>query len=252
MIQSKNSQSGQSLIETLVAIFILVTALSVGLGLAIYASSNTTRTKNQIIATNLAREGLEVVRMFRDTNWLKAEDDAGVDDLYTAFGGCMYGLLPSTWRPCYPEAFDEPYDIEASSSANDYRIFFNPSAETDWEIDTSNGTENYLLCLHTDGTYRHNNPGGSGITCDSSQFARRVSISVGNTSAPFTPSESNPAALGFPPNYGGHSPELVVTSTVVWQGKRCPAFTSSVNPLTFTTPCKLTMSERLTNWKDYE
>jgi type II secretory pathway pseudopilin PulG len=248
---SLKNQSGQTLIETIVAIFILTMALISGLSLAIFASQASTDSRDKIIATNLAREGLEVVRMLRDTNWLSAQDLASVDDLFETNGGCSFGGGSANNRPCYPEAFDEPYDIQTSNTLQNYRVVFNPSSPTgtgfDWDI--LNGSENYLLCVWDDGSYRHNLPNGTGCTPDVGRFARRITVARGNISSPYT-SDSN-----SPDSGSGHSPEKIITSVVVWQGRGCapwPASILNLNPVTFSTKCKVILEERLTNWKDYK
>ncbi len=242
--QPQHSQSGQTMIEVIIALFMLTMALVAGLGLAIYSNSRNVNNRNQLIATNLAREGIEGVRILRDTNWLAAEDptptggtiNAGVDDLDPScnFGGGVF-------LPCYPEAFGDPYDLQSSNNNNDYRLVMTGNGRNPYlTLDTRNGQETYLLCLMGDGSYRHS-------TCSAAQaqFARRVSITTGNTSAPFTNDHNNPSASN------GHSPEKIVTSVVIWKGKGCVDFPSNVVPTTFNTPCKVTVVERLTNWKDY-
>jgi type II secretory pathway pseudopilin PulG len=59
------------LIEVLVAIIILVVGALSAVKLLGLASINNQLTKERVIATNLAREGLEAVRNIRDTNWLR-------------------------------------------------------------------------------------------------------------------------------------------------------------------------------------
>ena len=57
----------------MVAITVIITAISSSLAL-IQSSITATRVGGmQVVAANLAREGLEVVRALRDTNWLKSE-----------------------------------------------------------------------------------------------------------------------------------------------------------------------------------
>lgn len=61
---------GESMIEIIVAISIIITSL---VGIMVLFSDNiktNQSTKNRIIAINLAREGLEAVRYIRDSNWL--------------------------------------------------------------------------------------------------------------------------------------------------------------------------------------
>jgi len=64
---------GQSFIEAMVAITVIITAISSSLAL-IQSSITATRVGGmQVVAANLAREGVEVVRAMRDTNWLKSQ-----------------------------------------------------------------------------------------------------------------------------------------------------------------------------------
>jgi Tfp pilus assembly protein PilV len=76
MIKHIKFQSGQTLIETIAAIFILTMALTAGLGLTIYVLSHSKTTLDEIVATNLAREGIDVVKNMRDTNWLESDAKA--------------------------------------------------------------------------------------------------------------------------------------------------------------------------------
>jgi len=69
----RRDRRGQSFIEAMVAITVIITAISSSLAL-IQSSITATRIGGlQVVAANLAREGLEVVRGMRDTNWLKSQ-----------------------------------------------------------------------------------------------------------------------------------------------------------------------------------
>ncbi|MDP2932547.1 MAG: hypothetical protein Q8N81_00250, partial [bacterium] len=61
--------SGQTLIETIVAAGVLTTGIIGGLALAIASLGSSDQAMQQIVATGLAREGVEVVRRIRDANW---------------------------------------------------------------------------------------------------------------------------------------------------------------------------------------
>lgn len=64
---------GQSFIEAMVAITIIISSISSSLALVQSSITATTNGGTQVTAANLAREGMEVVRALRDTNWLKSQ-----------------------------------------------------------------------------------------------------------------------------------------------------------------------------------
>jgi hypothetical protein len=228
--QRFKGQSGQTLIETIVAVFVLATALTSALGMSIFALNSSISARNYVIASNLAREGVDVVRMMRDTNWLSA-GAAGPPSACADIGS----------RPCYPTAFSGPtFNLNLPDNGalgNDfYRMRFTPATRT-WVADRRNGNETYFLCLMADGTYAHNDTGGSGIICGGSQFARRVRLATRQGTA-FEYSLTDP-----------DNQEVIVQSIVQWSGKNCPVIPSNIT----NTParCKVIVEERLTNWKDY-
>jgi hypothetical protein len=215
-------ERGQTLIETIVAIFLLTTALTTGIGLAIYAFNTSSTSQSEIIASNLAREGIDVVRMMRDTNWLEGDHKGG-----------GWGLQPCAdlgGKDCYPEWLTGPsgapyhnYDIRESSNNNRWRLQFH-SLSNFWEsLETSN---NYNLYLQSDGSYTHDAVG-------TSYFARRILIAY-NTVAPYTAS----------------NPEVIVQSVVAWRGKDCTW--AGTDPTVAPSRCKVVVEEHLTNWKDYQ
>ncbi|MBI4363229.1 MAG: prepilin-type N-terminal cleavage/methylation domain-containing protein [Candidatus Doudnabacteria bacterium] len=214
-----NKQSGQTLIETIVAIFVLTLALSGGVALAIYALSNSARSFSQIVATNLAREGIEVARAMRDSNWLASDAKGNPPWDLTAcadIGG----------RLCYPRAYDgvagyNNYNIRSGS----YRAEFSEQDKT-WAL-ASNASANFGLYLQGNGLYNHNQNGPM-------LYARKIKITE-NTASPYTNQNSNS--------------ELIVQSIVGWVGKNCTAMT---NEDPETTNCKLVLEEHMTNWKDYK
>lgn len=216
------SQSGQTLIETIVAIFVLTTALSAGLALTIYAVSSSKMNFDQIAATNLAREGVDVVRMMRDTNWLEGDVKGAppwtLSTCADISGKLCYGRA---WRGVPgPGGGFHNYDIRADATM---RVDYD-KASREWTIASNS---NYALYLQVDGTYTHTVNGNS-------NFSRRIIITE-NTAAPFTNTNSNS--------------ELIVQSVVGWKGKGCSAM-ASADPMT--TNCKVIIEEHFTNWKDYK
>lgn len=70
MLPKRHTQEGFTLLETVVAVGIISAGVLsiITLGIVILSASRSTSTRFQ--ANNFAREGIEVVRMVRDSNWL--------------------------------------------------------------------------------------------------------------------------------------------------------------------------------------
>ncbi len=65
----KKNSKGQSIVETLVALTIIVIGVFAAVSLGVYTMRAGQMSKLDIIAENLAREGIEVARNQRDYNW---------------------------------------------------------------------------------------------------------------------------------------------------------------------------------------
>ena len=68
-MMGKMKQRGQSLMEAIVAIAILLMVVIAVLALTISGVTGQKNNEQQVIANNLAREGIELVRNLRDSNW---------------------------------------------------------------------------------------------------------------------------------------------------------------------------------------
>lgn len=66
----KFKNKGFTLMEVVIAIAVIVTALVASVALVSYSVSSTKLSRSRITAQGLAQEGLEIVRNFRDNNWL--------------------------------------------------------------------------------------------------------------------------------------------------------------------------------------
>jgi prepilin-type N-terminal cleavage/methylation domain-containing protein len=76
-----NNQRGFTLIEVLVALVIVATALVPILTLSSFAKRTSANVRDDLIAAGLSQEGIEVVRAIRDTNWFQSLSfDAGLSD----------------------------------------------------------------------------------------------------------------------------------------------------------------------------
>src|SRR3989338_10642757 len=65
-----NNKNGFTLIEAMVALVLITVAMGPVLILATSAINVASRIEHNLIASNLAQEGIEVIRNIRDTNWL--------------------------------------------------------------------------------------------------------------------------------------------------------------------------------------
>lgn len=68
-------QSGQSLLEVIIAVGIIITGVVGTLVLILYTVFTSEASKAQILGVNLAREGVEIIRNIRDSNWLKIDSE---------------------------------------------------------------------------------------------------------------------------------------------------------------------------------
>jgi type II secretory pathway pseudopilin PulG len=156
------SRKGETLVEVLIAILVLlVGALSVLRYLA-WADVANQLTKERVVATNLAREGLEAVRSIRDTNWLRFAGERRI---------CWNNLNIST---CIDNNSDGVPDdvIEhqnrylAEFSTNNFRWRLSPSGVGALDIDDSEVSaddEIYRIHRESNGLYNQSGTGDDTI-----------------------------------------------------------------------------------------
>ncbi|MBI4281523.1 hypothetical protein HY625_01740 [Candidatus Uhrbacteria bacterium] len=74
-------ENGQGLLEAVIALGIIITGVIAALTLAIANLSGSVASETRIVGANLAREGVEVARNIRDSNWIAgASWDASLAD----------------------------------------------------------------------------------------------------------------------------------------------------------------------------
>lgn len=71
----KFNRKGQGMIEVMIAIYLVIVGLLSLMNLVFYNLRAQSFNHNMLISSNLAREGIEVVRNIRDSNWLNSDTD---------------------------------------------------------------------------------------------------------------------------------------------------------------------------------
>lgn len=179
-----NQRSGQSLLEAVIAIgVILVSTISattvivstIGLGQA---------SENRIVAVNLAREGIEIVRGVRDSNWQKRSQN----ETNSFTGGVIYA-----WNDSNLAAPTTLADSTTPVAGNNF--ISNYSASKGMFLDVASGGD---YKVYTTGAVYYQKCAGS---CTASPYSRTITVQYKTeTPAGFT------AAI----------PYLLVTSRIDW------------------------------------
>lgn len=224
-------QSGQTLIETLVAAFVLVMGITAALGLAIYSLGATSSIRQETIALGLAREGIEVVKNIRDTNWMK-------DTISTTCHDFLTGTNVSYCYPNWTNPASNGQDISASTGQRRFALRYDSTKSNPWRlIPTETDFGLNLLNFTKAATDGFDGPyyiavDGLTATEGDSGFARAITITQDSSFKPFDQ------------NTG---PRLKVTVDVWWLGKNC---TMTSNPPAGNS-CKVTLETYLTNWRNF-
>lgn len=239
--QKKINSAGQTLIETLAAVFILAMGMTAAVGLAIYAFNTSGGVVKQIIATGLAREGLEAVRNMRDTNWLKdtlktncynfnsnpvGQANANCYENWIGKSGLTYYCLdPSNGggQSCNGHLSSLDYYLGINSATKEFWIFDNASANYGINLDKIN--------FGTGGFYTED--GNTSCLNATSDYCRSINVQKLDSNAPYNQ------------NTG---PLILVKSRVWWVDKKCPRVQIYDNaPIS----CRLELDTYLTNWKNF-
>ncbi len=212
------SQKGQTLIETMVAIFILVIGLGSAIALANYSYQAQDSSSKQVLAAALARQAVEAVTNMRDTNWLNDTlVDCSSDYGQPAGSGAQF---------CYKNWLFAVYALgsgSAGSTGINYALNYNNSNNT---FSLGANPANFNLYYNSaTGSYTTN---GADLP---TVYSRLVNL-VQDQSAPFSSAE----------------PRLIITVTVWWYDHLCP---KASDPSALPPSCKVTLVNYLTNWRNY-
>lgn len=227
-----SKQSGQTLVETLVAVFILSMGMTAAAGLANFAFSSSTNIVKQIIAIGLARQGIEAVKNMRDINWLNSQPGGG-GFVGTPTSDCYNFLTGQNTATCYKDWLTAIYNLNPPSGnfGDSYTLSYAPG-NTDgkgfWQLSPAATNFGLNLTALAPQGYFYSPSGGAQGTSD---FYRKITLT----------SDTSGILLGN----GTIGPRLLVKVQVWWKDKKCPA--SADYPASG--GCRITLQTYLTNWK---
>jgi type II secretory pathway pseudopilin PulG len=236
----KNSESGQTLVETVVGVFVLAVGISTALGLAVSIYNASSSAIKQVLGAGLAREGAEAVFNMRATNWLKGQL---VQTCYN------YANAPATDAYCHQDWLNPgvvgTYNLTAGTGKC-YTLDFDPSTPTAyWQFtaQASCATNSYRLNYDASATKGFYTTSNVGVPSD---YYRQI-VLVEQTGSSFTDvtGATSPAVGYYQASVGSR---LKVISRVWWNDRSCPQATTWAA----TSPkCRVELVSYLTNWRNY-
>lgn len=130
-------RKGFTLIEVIIAIAVFTIGITAAFNLALSNYLTDQENFDRVVGSNLAREGIELVRNVRDSNWLRA--DQNVD---CSGSPCVWSSDLASHNYIYLDYNDiEPVNIDSCLCVND--------------LDTCIDTCDAELYVDTDGYYNH-------------------------------------------------------------------------------------------------
>jgi len=102
---------GQGLLETIIALGIIVSGIVGMLSLTISNQASSVEAADRLIAVHLAREGIEFARNMRDSNWIaRAVWDTGLENGSDYTATPLFDITTNTWTLDFtPDAISHIY-----------------------------------------------------------------------------------------------------------------------------------------------
>ncbi len=128
---TKKSGGGFTLLEVLVALFVIIVGLMGGMSAILKTLTLLSFSASRLTAAYLAQEGIEIVRNVRDTNWLEARTVA--NDWDEGLANCSNGCIADYNHSYGPDLIDPNLPAFASQFLNiggNGFYSYSPSTET--------------------------------------------------------------------------------------------------------------------------
>lgn len=175
----------QSLLEAILAIGVILTATISATTLVVTTITTGQISKDNIQAANYAREGLEIIRGFRDSNWLQRQQNVQNAATSTLFA----------W-----DDIPEPTGSQTKLTDSAWIAEYDPTSGH-WKLRPPAGTNTVLSLRQSPTVVTQNCSTG----CTSTKFSRTITVTQGNEIPRVAPSQAY--------DY------LNVVSTVTWQNR---------------------------------
>lgn len=167
-------RQSQTLLEAILAIGVIMTATISATTLIVSTISAGQVGKDKVVAANFAREGLEVIRGIRDTNWIRRAENVTV--------GIDSDNPPLVQWNSSPDGFADVYPtLDSTSTPRCYSIKLQPSG--DWRLNPPDSCANSHQINRAVSTssppvtmYTENSTCQAGYTCSATKFRRVVKI----------------------------------------------------------------------------
>ncbi len=164
-ITTRGARAGQSLIEAMVALTIIISSVSSAMVLVQSSITASRIGGSQVVAANLAREGIEVVRGLRDSNWLSgAGFQTGLVNGAMKTARPFLNIAAGTWSLVFGnQMLGDPSTVLSMTTGG---VFLNADTPPAGALASPYSrllTLNYICRLNSDGTERIET--GAAATC---------------------------------------------------------------------------------------
>ena len=167
MFQIFPKKAAESLIEVIIAVFVVSLGSSVATSLVVTSIQSNSFSRDNLIALNLATEGLEAMRNIRDNNWLRFSFDKGKCwNISPETTDCSTGKIISSGN--YTVSLDEGYAWILKKIGDGKTL----------NLDTMSGNDDFKLQLEErDKQNVYVQVSSSGLKVTPTNFYRMVTVS---------------------------------------------------------------------------